>query len=143
MSRKLTLARARSMGATRFTLLRNSAMPNRPRARATISTPSYSSTTPKAKRVVPVLTSVPTRPRSRPSTVMATPFSAEPRARVEPASSPSSIKEQISAGPNLKATSTRAGAKKIISMMPNEAPTKLEIIVIPSAVPPFPARVMG
>ena len=45
---------------------------------------------------------MPTSPSSRPSTVIATPLSGEPRASVEPASSPSSISEQISAGPNLK-----------------------------------------
>ena len=69
---------------------------------------------------------------------MAMPFSAEPRASVEPASSPSSISEQISAGPNFSAARTSSGAKKIIITMPNEAPKKAASIVMPSAVPPLP-----
>ena len=74
---------------------------------------------------------------------MATPLSGEPRASVEPARRPSSISEQISAGPNFSATDTRTGARKIISVMPQEAPTKDEITVMPSAAPPRPCLVSG
>ena len=80
---------------------------------------------------------------SSPSTVMATPLSGEPRASVEPASRPSSISEQISAGPNFSATITRIGDRKIISVMPHEAPTNDEITVMPSAAPPLPCLVSG
>ena len=98
---------------------------------------------PKVKRGSPVFTSVPAMPSSRPSTVMATPLSGELFARVAPARSPSSIREQMSAGPNFSATPTRKGAKKIISMMPKDAPTKDEIMVMPSATPPRPCLVSG
>jgi hypothetical protein len=87
--------------------------------------------------------SLPTMPISSPHTVMATPLSGEPRASVEPASRPSSISEHISAGPNLSATTTRIGARKIISVMPHEAPTKEEMTVMPSAAPPLPRLVSG
>ena len=78
---------------------------------------------PKVKRSAPVSISVPTMPSIRPSTVMATPLTGEPRASVEPANRPSNISEQISAGPNSSATLTSTGARKIISVMPQEAPT--------------------
>ncbi len=98
---------------------------------------------PKVKRSAPVSRSVPTMPSIRPSTVMATPLTGEPRARVEPASRPSNIREHISAGPNCSATSTSTGARKIISVMPQEAPTKEANTVRPSATPPLPCLVMG
>ena len=94
-------------------------------------------------RVVPVSMSVPTIPINRPSTVMATPLSGEPLASVDPASRPTSISEQTSAGPNSSATFTRKGARKIISVMPNEAPMNDAITVMPSAVPPLPCFVSG
>ncbi len=74
---------------------------------------------------------------------MATPLSGEPRASVEPANRPSSISEQISAGPNFNATVTSTGDRKIISVMPHEAPTKDEMTVMPSAAPPRPCLVSG
>ena len=55
---------------------------------------------------------------------MATPLIGEPRAKVEPANRPSSISEQTSAGPNCSAARTKSGDRKIISVMPQEAPTK-------------------
>src|SRR5664279_5124871 len=113
----------------------NSAMPNRPSAMATISTPSNRFGMPKVKRGVPVSMSEPTMPSSSPQIVMATPLSGEPRASVEPAKRPSSISEQISAGPNLSATVTSTGDRKIISVMPQEAPTNDDITVMPSAAP--------
>src|SRR5471032_1099565 len=116
----------------------NSAMPNRPSANATISTPSNKLGMPKVKRGVPVSMSLPTMPISRPQMVMATPLSGEPRASVEPANRPSSISEHISAGPNLSATTTNIGDRKIISVMPHEAPTNDEMMVMPSAAPPLP-----
>ena len=61
---------------------------------------------------------------------MATPLSGEPRASVEPARRPSSIREQISAGPNFNATETSNGARNIISVMPQEAPMNEPITVI-------------
>ncbi len=98
---------------------------------------------PSAKRNVPVLTSVPTTPQSRPNSVMATPFSGEPRDIVEPASRPSSMIEKISAGPNLKAMVVSSGDAKIITRMPTDAAKNEQIIVMPSAVPPLPALVIG
>ena len=98
---------------------------------------------PKVKRGVPVSMSLPTMPISSPHTVMATPLSGEPRASVEPANRPSSISEQISAGPNFSATVTRIGDRKIISVMPHDAPTNEEITVMPSAAPPRPCLVSG
>src|SRR3974390_3816656 len=100
----------------------NSAMPNRPRAIATISTPSNKLGKPKVKRGVPVSMSLPTMPSKRPQMVMATPLSGEPRASVEPANRPSNISEQISAGPNFKDSTNRSGDRKIISVMTQEEP---------------------
>ncbi|OIQ70192.1 hypothetical protein GALL_481970 [mine drainage metagenome] len=127
----------------RLTLRRNSATPNRPSAKAARSTRSDSSAKPKVKRITPVLTSVPTTPTNSPTTVIATPLIGEPRDIVPPARSPSSMIEKISAGPNLKAAWTKSGEAKIITMMPNEAAKNEAIMVIPSAVPPLPCRVIG
>ncbi len=143
MSRSRTLAYLALTSATWLTLFMNSAMPNRPSASAMSSTPSARCVMPKVKRSAPVSRSVPTMPIIRPSTVMATPLTGEPRASVEPASRPSSISEQISAGPNCSATSTSTGARKIISVMPQEAPTKDANTVMPSATPPLPCLVNG
>src|SRR4029077_19952271 len=85
----------------------------------------------------------PTMPIKRPSTVIATPLSGEPLASVDPASNPTSISEHTSAGPNSSAILTKNGARKIISVMPNDAPTKEAITVTPSAVPPLPCLVRG
>src|ERR1700675_782104 len=74
---------------------------------------------------------------------MATPLIGEPRAKVEPANRPSSISEQTSAGPNCSAARTRSGDRKIISVMPQEAPTKEANTVSPSATPPRPCLVIG
>ena len=74
---------------------------------------------------------------------MAMPLSGEPLASVEPASSPTSISEHTSAGPNSSAILTRNGARKIISVMPNDAPMKAAMTVMPSAVPPLPCLVSG
>ena len=92
---------------------------------------------------MPVSISAPTMPMIKPSTVMATPLSGEPRAKVEPASRPSSISEHTSAGPNFMATPTSTGARKIISVMPQLAPTNELITVMPSAAPPRPCLVSG
>ncbi len=127
----------------RFTLRRKSATPKRPSASATSSTLSVSSTRPNVKRATPLFTSVPTMPISRPTTVIATPFSGEPRDIVPPAMSPSSMIENISPGPNLKAISTSSGEAKIITVMPKEAAKNEQIIVMPSARPPLPCLVIG
>ena len=62
---------------------------------------------------------------------------------VEPASKPSSMMEKISVGPNLKEISVSSGEAKIITMMPTDAAKNEQIMVMPSAVPPLPARVSG
>ncbi|MDT4826129.1 hypothetical protein FQZ97_594290 [compost metagenome] len=93
--------------------------------------------------MVPVFTSVPTTPHIRPNRVMATPLSGEPRDIVAPASSPSSMIEKISVGPNLNAISTSSGEAKIMTMIPTEAAKNEQIIVMPSAVPPLPCLVSG
>ena len=92
---------------------------------------------------MPLITSVPTMPQNRPKIVIATPLSGDPRDIVAPASRPSSTIEQISVGPNLKATWTSNGDMKIMTMMPTEAAKNEHIIVMPSAVPPYPALVSG
>src|SRR5215831_16972797 len=75
--------------------------------------------------------------------VMHTPLTGEPRASVEPASRPSAIRLQISAGPNSSATFTRMGERKIISVIPHDAPTNDENTVTPRATPPRPCLVIG
>ena len=73
--------------------------------------PSESSGTSKEKRATPEFTSVPIMPSSRPSTTMASAFQMEPLASTTAAIRPSTISAKYSAGPNLKATSARGGAK--------------------------------
>src|ERR1700742_1193425 len=127
MSEMPTLAYFMSTVSVLLMLFMNSAMPNMPSASAMISTPSNNSVMPKVNRGWPVSMSEPTMPTSRPSTVIAMPLSGEPLASVEPASRPTSISEQTSAGPNSSAILTRNGARKIISVMPNDAPMKAAI----------------
>ncbi len=127
----------------RFTFSRKSATPKRPSAIATSSRLSVSSGMLNVKRAAPLLTSVPTTPQSRPNKVIATPLSGEPRDMVDPASRPSSMIEKISAGPNLKAISVNSGEANTITRMPTEAAKNEQSIVIPSAVPPLPAFVIG
>ncbi len=98
---------------------------------------------PKVKRIVPELTSVPTMPISRPTVVIATPLIGEPRDIVAPASSPSSMIAASSAGPNLNAICTSSGEANTMTVMPKDAAKNDAIMVMPSAVPPFPLRVMG
>src|SRR5438067_4061152 len=74
---------------------------------------------------------------------MATPLTGEPRAKVEPARRPNNISEQTSAGPNCSATFTRTGDRKIISVIPHDAPTNEAKTVRPSATPPRPCLVIG
>ena len=142
MSAKVSLALLPT-AFMRFTLSRKSATPNRPIEIAVSSSPSLSSGRPKAKRKLPLLTSVPTTPHSRPKSVIATPLSGEPRDMVEPASKPSNMIEKISVGPNLKAICTNNGDAKIMTMIPTDAAKNEAIIVMPSATPPLPCLVIG
>ncbi len=143
MSEMPTLAYFMSTASVLLMLFMNSAMPNMPSASAAISMPSNNSVMPKVKRGWPVSISDPTMPSNRPNTVMAMPFSGEPLASVDPAIRPTSISEHTSAGPNSSAILTRIGARKIISVMPHEAPTNAAMTVMPSAVPPLPCLVSG
>ena len=143
MSRKRTFVYFALIDTTWLMLFMNSAMPNRPSASATSSIPSSRCVIPNVKRSAPVSRSVPTIPSISPSTVIATPLSGEPRASVEPAKRPSNMSEQISAGPNSSATRTRIGDRKIISVMPHEAPTNDAMTVNPRATPPLPCLVIG
>ncbi len=143
MSEMPTLAYLMSTVSVLLMLFMNSATPNMPSASAMISTPSNNSVMPKVKRGCPVSISDPTIPTNRPRTVIAMPLSGDPFASVEPASSPTSISEHTSAGPNSSAILTRNGARKIISVMPKEAPMKAAMMVMPSAVPPLPCFVSG
>ncbi len=142
MSRRRTLVSVPTK-CIRLTLRRKSATPKRPSANATRSTRSVSSGNPNAKRIVPLFTSVPTTPINSPMTVIATPLMGDPLAIVPPASNPSSMMEKISVGPNFKAAATSSGDAKTITVMPNDAAKNDAIIVIPSAVPPLPCRVIG
>ncbi|CUI64596.1 Uncharacterised protein [Achromobacter xylosoxidans] len=74
---------------------------------------------------------------------MATPLMAEPLASVAPANRPSIIIEKYSAGPNWKATSTRMGENRIMTMMPTLAPTKDASTSMNSAEPDLPRRASG
>ncbi len=143
MSAMPTLAYFMSTVSVLLMLFMNSAMPNIPSASAMISTPSNSSVMPKVKRGCPVSMSDPTMPTKRPRIVIAMPLSGDPLASVEPASNPTSISEHTSAGPNSSAILTRNGARKTISVMPNDAPMKAAMMVMPSAVPPLPCLVSG
>ena len=65
------------------------------------------------------------------------------RRPLAPAISPSNITEKTSPGPNLNASFTRSGEKKIITRMPTDAAKNDASIVMPSAAPPRPCLVMG
>src|SRR6202000_1899135 len=107
MSEMPTLADFMSTVSVLLMLFMNSAMPNMPSASAMISTPSNNSVMPKVKRGWPVSISDPTMQTSSTSTVSAMPLRGEPLASVDPASRPTNISEQTSAGPNSSAILTR------------------------------------
>ena len=127
----------------RFTLASVSATANKPMASATRLKPSVSSGTSKAKRCTPEFTSVPIRPRIRPITTMAMPLIGEPRASVDAASRPSTIKAKYSAGPKLSATSTITGEKNTMMTMPMQAPMNEANIAMNSAAPALPCLAIG
>ena len=127
----------------RLTWRRKSAMPNTPMAIEVISMPSASSGVPKSKRSMPVVMSVPTLPNSMPITVMAIPFTGDPRDMVAPTTSPRSMIENRSAGPNCNAARTRSGAANIITIIPTDDAKNEASMVRPSAMPPLPFWVSG
>src|SRR3546814_11624575 len=88
-----------------------SAKPNTPMATTAKSMPSCNSGMPKSKRATPEFTSVPTMPSSKPSRIMQMALGSEPEASTTAPIRPSTIRQKYSAGPNLKATSARGGAK--------------------------------
>ncbi len=117
-----------------------SANPNSPIATTTNPMPSESSGTPKEKRGRPEFTSVPTMPRSRPRTIIPIALTSEPRASTTAASSPSTISEKYSAGPNLSATSASGGANAATRSVAKQPATNDPIAATASAVPARPWR---
>ena len=129
---------SRASPLDKFTII--SVNPNRPIEMATKSMPSWSSAMPKSKRKVPELTSAPMIPRRRPKMIMAKALSTEPLANTTAPTRPKTIRLKYSAGPNLKASSIKGGAKAATKIVAKQPAIKEPIAAIPRAVPAFPWR---
>ena len=90
--------------------------------------------------MTPELTSVPTMPNSSPTQTMASALMREPRASTIAATSPNTISEKYSAGPNLSATSASGGANAAISTVATQPAKNEPIAAMPSAGPARPRR---
>ena len=77
-------------------------------------------------------------PRSRPKMIMAKAFSTEPLASTTAPTRPRTIRLKYSAGPNLKASSIRGGAKAATKIVAKQPAIKEPIAAMPSAVPALP-----
>jgi hypothetical protein len=117
-----------------------SPMPNIPMATTTKPIPSASWGSSKPKRWTPELTSVPTRPRSRPSTIIPRAWSSEPDASTMEATSPSTIREKYSAGPNLRANCARIGPKAATRKVQTVPAKNDPMAAVASATPACPWR---
>ena len=117
-----------------------SAVPNMPIATTTKPMPSESSGTSNVKRSTPELTSVPISPRSRPNTTMAIALMSEPCASTVAATSPSTISEKYSAGPNLSATSASGGAATAMIRVATQPAKNEPTAAVASAGPARPWR---
>lgn len=102
--------------------------------------PSVSSTRPKLKRATAEWASIPISPIRSPSRIMAMAFSSEPLASTTAPSSPTTISEKYSAGPNFSATAASGIAKAAISRVPMVPAMKLLIAAAESAAPARPFR---
>ena len=112
---------------------------------ATKPMPSISSGMLKAKRDVPVLTSVPMMPNRRPRIAISTALSTEPCASAIAETRPSTIRAKYSAASNFKATSASGGAKAAITMVAMVPAKNEPSAAMHSAAParPLPGHLMA
>ena len=82
-------------------------------------------------------------PSSSPKTTMARPLAAEPELIEEAATSPSTIIEKNSAGPNFRPRSAIIGENSTSRMSPLMAPTSEAIVVTNRARPERPFLAIG
>ena len=117
-----------------------SPMPNSPMATATKLMPSAISGWSKVKRASPELTSVPTNPSNNPRMIMQMALSSDPCASTTEATSPSTINEKYSGGPNASATLDSGVANIAISNVAIDPATKEPTAEVVSAAPARPLR---
>src|SRR3989338_2113410 len=122
---------------------RISPIPNSPMTATMKSKPFMSSVTPNVRRSAPVTRSRPTEARMKPRRMETRDLMGLPPPRPMNAEKVRSWMAKNSGGPNLRATSARRGAKRVISTTEKSAPTKDDVKAAVSACPPSPRRAMG
>ncbi len=114
--------------------------PNIPMATTTKPMPSASWGISNVNRGTPEVTSVPTRPRRRPSATMPIAWSSDPWARTTDATSPRTMSEKYSAGPNRSASAASGGPKAAIRNVATVPAKNDPIAAVASAAPARPCR---
>jgi hypothetical protein len=120
-----------------------SATPNTPMVKPMNPIPSASSMMPKVNRRTPELASVPTVPMSRPSKTIAMALRSDPWARTVAPTSPNTIREKYSAGPNFRATSASGGANMATATVPTHPAKNDPSAAVASAGPARPWRAIS
>ena len=113
-------------------------MPNSPIVTGTKPMPARSSIEPKLRRCEPVIVSNPTAARSSPSASIAIDLSGDSAPRPMSVAKESTNTPKSSGGPNARARSAIACAKKVKSSVAMNAPTNDETKDEVSARPGFP-----
>src|SRR5262249_35109461 len=101
-----------SASGSRFRTI--SVSPNMPMATTTNPIPSASCGISNVNRWMPDVTSVPTRPNKSPNTTMPIACSSDPCARTTDPTSPTTMSEKYSAGPNWSASAASGGPNAAI-----------------------------
>src|SRR3990172_6081606 len=126
-----------------YMVSRISPIPNSPMTATMKSKPFMSSVTPNVRRSAPVTMSRPTEARMKPRRMETRDLMGLPPPRPMNAEKVRSWMAKNSGGRNLRATSARSGAKRVISTTEKSAPTKDDVKAAVSACPPSPRRAMG
>ena len=95
---------------------------------------------PKISRGWPVRMSVPASPKASPISRLATPRTIEAPSSVDTVVKASTISAKYSAGPNISASLTKTGARKVSSSVPIVPATKEPMAAVASAAAPRPRR---
>ena len=118
-------------------------MPKRPITATMKSKPFIRSVKPKVKRSAPVTMSSPTTARMKPMRMETRDLMGLPPPSPMNAEKVRSWMAKNSGGPKRSATSASRGAKSVIRMTANSAPTKEEVKAAVSACPLSPRCAMG
>ena len=118
-------------------------MPKRPMTAIRKSKPTRSCSWPKVILSVPVILSRPTEPSAKPRHMDASTLKGDPLPMPTKLANVRKKTEKNSAGPNCSANLAISGARKVIRITANSAPTKEEVKAAVSASSALPRWAMG